>query len=124
MTGGDLGLILGIVALIVVAAFLAISETALTRVSRIKVLQMVDEGRKGAERLVKLLEDPPRFLNVILFLLLVVQLAGASLATLLANHITHNYGWIISTFGMTFLIFVLLLALEQSGDVPFLYTTF
>ena len=106
MTGGDLGLILGIVALIVVAAFLAISETALTRVSRIKVLQMVDEGRKGAERLVKLLEDPPRFLNVILFLLLVVQLAGASLATLLANHITHNYGWIISTFGMTFLIFV------------------
>jgi len=106
MTGGDLGLVLGIIGLIFVAAFLAMSETALTRVSRIKVLQMVDEGRKGAERLGKLLEDPPRFLNVILFLLLVVQLAGASLATLLANHITHNYGWIISTFGMTFLIFV------------------
>jgi CBS domain containing-hemolysin-like protein len=106
MTGGDLGIVLGIIALIFVAAFLAMSETALVRVSRIKVLQMVDEGRKGAERLAKLLEDPPRFLNVILFLLLVVQLAGASLATLLANHITHNYGWIISTFGMTFLIFV------------------
>ena len=106
MTGGDIGLVLGIVALIGVAAFLAMSETALTRVSRIKVLQMVDEERKGAERLVRLLDDPPRFLNVILFLLLVVQLAGASLATLLANHITHNYGWIISTFGMTFLIFV------------------
>jgi len=106
VTGGDLGLVLGIVALIGVAAFLAMSETALTRVSRIKVLQLVDEGRKGAERLAKLLDDPPRFLNVILFLLLVVQLAGASLATLLANHITHNYGWIISTFGMTFLIFV------------------
>jgi len=106
MTGGDLGLVVGIVALIVVAAFLAMSETALTRVGRIKVLQMVDEERKGAERLAKLLDDPPRFLNVILFLLLVVQLAGASLATLLANHITHNYGWIISTFGMTFLIFV------------------
>jgi len=106
MTGGDLGLVLGILGLIIVAAFLAMSETALVRVSRIKVLQMVDESRKGAERLAKLLEDPPRFLNVVLFLLLVVQLAGASLATLLANHITHNYGWIISTFGMTFLIFV------------------
>ena len=106
MTSGDLGLGIGILALIGVAAFLAMSETALTRVSRIKVLQLVDEGRKGSERLAKLLDDPPRFLNVILFLLLVVQLAGASLATLLANHITHSYGWIISTFGMTFLIFV------------------
>jgi CBS domain containing-hemolysin-like protein len=106
MTGGDLGIVLGILALIGLAALLAMSETALTRVSRIKVLQLVDEGRKGAERLAKLLDDPPRFLNVILFLLLVVQLAGASLATLLANHITHSYGWIISTFGMTFLIFV------------------
>ncbi|MGZ4105611.1 MAG: hemolysin family protein, partial [Actinomycetota bacterium] len=106
MNGGDLGLIFGIVALIVVAAFLAMSETALVRVGRFRVLQMVEEHRKGAERLAKLLEDPPRFLNVVLFLLLVVQLAGASLATLLADHITHSYGWIISTFGMTFLIFV------------------
>jgi len=57
MTGGDLGLALGILALIGVAALLAMSETALTRVSRIKVLQMVDEGRKGSERLAKLLED-------------------------------------------------------------------
>jgi CBS domain containing-hemolysin-like protein len=102
----DLGLLLGILALIVVAAFFAISETALTRVGRFKVLQMVEEERKGAKRLMDLLDDPPRFLNVILFLLLVVQLGGASLATLLADHITHSYGWVISTFGMTFLIFV------------------
>jgi CBS domain containing-hemolysin-like protein len=106
MNAGDIGLVLGIVALLVVAAFFAASETALTRVARFQVVHMVDEGRKGAERLQKLLEDPPRFLNVILFLLLVVQLAGASLATLLAQHITRSYGWIISTFGMTFLIFV------------------
>jgi CBS domain containing-hemolysin-like protein len=106
LSSGDVGLAVGIVILIVVAAFFAISETALTRVSRFKVLQMVEEGQRGAKRLENLLDDPPRFLNVILFLLLVVQLGGASLATLLADHITHSYGWIISTFGMTFLIFV------------------
>jgi CBS domain containing-hemolysin-like protein len=106
MNAGDIGLVVGIVLLLIVAAFFAASETALTRVARFQVVQMVDEGKKGAERLQKLLEDPPRFLNVILFLLLVVQLAGASLATLLAQHITRSYGWIISTFGMTFLIFV------------------
>jgi len=106
MTGGNIGLVLGILALLVVATFFAASETALTRVSRFQVLQMVEDGQRGAPRLARLLEDPPRFLNVILFLLLVVQLAGASLATLLAQHITRSYGWIISTFGMTFLIFV------------------
>jgi len=106
VTGGNIGLVLGILALLVVAAFFAASETALTRVSRFQVLQMVEDGQRGAPRLARLLEDPPRFLNVILFLLLVVQLAGASLATLLAQHITRSYGWIISTFGMTFLIFV------------------
>jgi len=106
MSNGDIGLGLGIILLIVVAAFFAMSETALTRMNRIQVIQMVEEQRKGAKRLEHLLDDPARFLNVILFLLLVVQLAGASLATLLADHLTHNYGWIISTFGMTFLIFV------------------
>jgi putative hemolysin len=106
MNAGDIGLVLGIVALLIVAAFFAMSETALTRVGRFQVVQMIEEEKKGAERLRKLLDDPPRFLNVILFLLLVVQLAGASLATLLAQHITRSYGWIMSTFGMTFLIFV------------------
>ena len=106
MSSADIGLGVGILLSILVAAFLAMSETALTRVSRIKVMHMVEEERKGAKRLERLLDDPPRFLNVILFLLLVVQLGGASLATILADHITHSYGWVLSTFGMTFLIFV------------------
>ncbi len=103
----DIGLLIGILVAIAIAAFFAGSETALTRVSRFKVLQMVEEERKGAKRLADLLEDPTRFLNVILFLLLVVQLGGASLATLLADHLTRSYGWLISTFGMTLLIFIL-----------------
>jgi len=106
MSGADIGLSLGILASILVAGILALSETALTRVSRFKVIQMVEEERRGAVRLQKLLDDPPRFLNVILFLLLVVQLGGASMATVLADHISHSYGTVISTFGMTLLIFI------------------
>src|SRR5437879_4462644 len=106
MSGADVGLAVGIFFLVLAAAFLAMSETALTRMTKFKALQLVEEEHRGAKRLEQLVEDPPRFLNVILLLLLVVQLAGASLATLLANHITHHYGWIISTFGMTFIIFI------------------
>ena len=103
----NLGLGIGIAMAIVLAAALALAETSLTHVSRIKVLQLVDEGRRGANRLEHLLQDPPRFLNVILLLVLAVQLGGASLATLLAERITEDFGWVISTFGMTFLVFVL-----------------
>jgi CBS domain containing-hemolysin-like protein len=106
MSTTDIGLVFGIAVSILVAAFLAMSETALTRASRFKVMQMVEEEVKGAHALARLLEDPPRFLNVILFLLLAVQLAGATMATLVSDHISRSYGWAISTFGMTMLIFV------------------
>jgi magnesium and cobalt exporter, CNNM family len=106
MSGADVGLIVGIFFLVLAAAFLAMSETALTRMSKFKALQLVEEEQRGSKRLEELIDDPPRFLNVILLFLLVLQLAGASLATLLADHITHHYGWIISTFGMTFIIFI------------------
>ncbi len=103
----NLGLGIGIAIAIALAAGLALAETSLTHVSRIRVLQLVEDGRRGAKRLDHLLGDPARFLNVILLLVLVVQLGGASLATLLAERITEDFGWIISTFGMTLLVFVL-----------------
>jgi CBS domain containing-hemolysin-like protein len=101
------GLSLGIGISILITAFLAMSETALTRVSRIKVLQMVEEDAKGAQRLNRLVEDPSRFLNVILLLLLVLQIGGATLAALLAEQIDLPYGALISTVVMTLLVFVL-----------------
>ena len=103
----EIGLAIGIGLSVLFAAGLAMAETSLTRVNRIKVLQMVEEGVRGAKRLDALLLDPPRFLNVILLLVLVVQFSGASMATLLAERITEDFGWIISTFGMSLLIFVL-----------------
>ncbi|HEX9774654.1 MAG TPA: hemolysin family protein [Actinomycetota bacterium] len=100
---------IGVALSIVVAALLSLAETSLTKVSRIKVLHMVEEGRRGAVRLEHLLQDPPRFLNVILLLVLVVQLGGASLATLFVDKIVKDasWGWLVSTFGMTLLVFVL-----------------
>jgi len=107
VTGAEITLSIGIGISILVAAFLAMAETSLTHVGRFRVLQMVEDERRGARRLARLLEDPPRFLNIVLLLVLVVQLGGTAMATLLADRLTSDYGWIISTFGMTLLIFVL-----------------
>ena len=68
MTAGDLRLILLAALLVVLAALFAAADTALARVSRIAVDELAREGRRGASRLVRVVADPARYLNVALFL--------------------------------------------------------
>jgi putative hemolysin len=76
------GLLLGIVLLLViVSAMLAIAETSLTRISKVKAMALAEEKRRGAGVLSTLLEHPERFLNTILLSVLIVQTAQTSLAT-------------------------------------------
>ena len=82
MTGTDFALLGAIAALLFLGVLLAIAETALTRMSRVKALAMAEEGRRGAGVLLGLVEHPERFLNVVLLLVLIVQTLQASLATL------------------------------------------
>ncbi len=79
MTGANWVVLAGVVVLFLFATFLALCETAFTRMSRIRALALEDEGRKGAARLAKLLENPQQTLNSLLFLILVSQLASATL---------------------------------------------
>lgn len=84
--------LVALIALIVFAGFLAASETALMRVSRIRVRYLVEKKVNKAEKLEKLIEDPAWFLPTLLLVLLVVQLTSASLATWLVTKITGNAG--------------------------------
>jgi CBS domain containing-hemolysin-like protein len=78
MTSGDLGLVVAIVVLVATAGFLALAETALTHISRVKAIALEEEGRRGAERLRRLVEHPERALNPVLLLVLVCHLAAAT----------------------------------------------
>ncbi len=69
----------GVSVLFLFSIVLAAGETAFTRMSRIRALALVEEGRKGAHRLSQMLERPERTLNVLLFLILVCQMTSASL---------------------------------------------
>ena len=82
MTSTD-GLLLGVVLLLVViSALLAIAETSMTRISKIKAHTLAEEKRRGAGILNNLLEHPERFLNTILLSVLIVQTMQTSLATI------------------------------------------
>lgn len=82
--------IAGLVALFVAAAFLAAAEISLTSVNRIRVRRMVEEGTRGAQRLERLIEQPGRYLPVILLLTLFATLGADSLAITLAERYLHG----------------------------------
>ena len=90
-----LGTVLGIVAMFILvglAAFLASSETALMRVSRIRVRYLAEKKVKKADKLESLIEDPDKFLPPLLLMVLAVQLTAASIATWVTTEITGSAG--------------------------------
>jgi CBS domain containing-hemolysin-like protein len=61
------------------SAVLALSETAFVRASRIRLLNLTEEGDRRAERVLRLLERPEQTLNAVLLLLLACQMVSATL---------------------------------------------
>jgi CBS domain containing-hemolysin-like protein len=80
-TVGDVWTLVAVVLLTLVAAFLAMSETAITRTNRIHALHLEEEGRRGARQLLALVQQPAASLNLVLLLVLVVQFTATSLFT-------------------------------------------
>ena len=66
---------------VAVAAVLACAEVGLSRISRVAVEEMVERGTPGAPRLERLLEDPPRSLNLLLLLRLAAEIAAVGIVT-------------------------------------------
>ncbi len=102
----DAGQLIGIFVLLLLAGVLAAAEVAITRASRVRVLAMVEDGRKGSSTLIKIVEDPARFLNVVLLLVLVCHTTATTLAADIAIRHDLPLGELIATVAMTTLIFV------------------
>lgn len=81
MTPSAQWLIVAAAALGLIASMLAGAEAALSRVSRVRVDEFVREGRRGADYLSRVLADPPRYLNLVLLLRIVCELAATVLVT-------------------------------------------
>ncbi|MBG6088030.1 hemolysin family protein [Actinomadura viridis] len=62
--------------LVCMAGLLAGTEAALARVSRVRVEELVREGRRGAPRLAAVVADPARYLNLVLLLRISCELVA------------------------------------------------
>jgi CBS domain containing-hemolysin-like protein len=93
--------------LLVIAGFLAMAETSLTRMSRVKAMTLAEENRRGSKALLGLVEHPEGFLNAVLFLVLVCHLVAATLVGVLAERTFGAAGVAIAIFFEVVVIFVL-----------------
>ncbi|MCU1428089.1 MAG: hypothetical protein JWL83_2089 [Actinomycetia bacterium] len=80
---GSAWVIFAIAALFVLAALLAAAETAFLRMNRVRALTLEDEGKKGASRLVRMLDAPERTVNSVTLLALACQVITANLLGIL-----------------------------------------
>ena len=103
---GILGLVLVILALLAIAAFSAMAETAISRVGRAKAHHLAQDHPKRGHALVRIVEDPAPFLNVVLLLTLICHVTATVLATIVAVRLFDDVGEVVATVVMTIVIFV------------------
>ncbi|MDC5695758.1 hemolysin family protein [Intrasporangium calvum] len=75
-------LVIPAVVSIVIAFLLSAAEAAIFRMSRVRALELYEEGRSGAKSLVKVVAESPPYVSVIAFLRVVAEATTAVLVTL------------------------------------------
>ncbi len=107
LTTTDIWTLVVVVVLTAIAAFLAAAETGLTRMSRARAMHLHEEQRRGSTQLLALVENPARFLNLVLLLVLVVQFFATALFTSVMNRVVGGgLGVVIAATVMTVITFI------------------
>ena len=96
---------------------LAMAETSLVRMNRIKAKSLVDEKKRGARQLARLVENPANFLNPILLLVLICQLVSATLVGIVAEHLFGGLGVLLGIVFEIVVIFVFFEAVPKNWAV-------
>ncbi|SDR81249.1 Hemolysin, contains CBS domains [Nocardioides scoriae] len=111
MDGHSPGLILAIVVLVALSALLASTEAATSSFTRARALELAHEKRGGAVHLLRVLDDPARHLNALLFLRLLSETAAVVLATTVVLDLMGRNDWssaLVATAVMFVVLFVVI----------------
>jgi len=110
-------LLLVLAGLILASVFLAAAETALLRVSRVRLEVAAERGDRSAARLLRLLHDLPRVLNAVLLTVLLVQVGAATIAGVVAERHFGNTGVTIASVLLTVVMFIYTEAIPKTVAV-------
>ena len=93
MTGADMWLVVTAVVLVLLAGVFSAADAALGSYSRARAHELVEENRAGAQRLVRLLEDAPRYLNTLILLRLACEIGAIVIVTQLVRDAYDGDFW-------------------------------
>lgn len=111
-------MLVAIFVLLTALVMLAVAETSLNRISRVKAQALADErGTKSAQALLRLVSAPERFINPILVTVTFFQTGQAFLTSLLANSLFGTAGIIAGFVVNVVLFFVLSEAMPKTWAV-------
>jgi len=107
MDDADSWLLLAFLACLVLSAFFSSAESAFISLPKLRIRYLVESGVKGAKQLAKAAERPERFLATVLLGNNLVNVAAATLGTIIAVA-TFGLPWgpVIATTGVTTLVLV------------------
>ena len=99
-------LILVLVVLVLLSAFFSASETAISTVNRIRMRNYADEGNKKAQKVIHMADNYDRTLSTILVGNNIVNIAFASLSTMLFTNLFGVSGVGIATLVSTIVVLI------------------
>jgi putative hemolysin len=106
-----------VVFLVLFGSLLAIAEASLTRMSRVRALALVEEGRRNAVTLERIEADPPRFLNAVYLAVMFCQNGSAILVAIIAERTFGGLGITLVSVGFTLLYFVIVEAMAKTFGI-------
>ena len=86
MTATIVWLLVGAVVSVLIAGLAAGVDAALARISRVRAAELLEQGEPGAARLVRLTADPARYVNLVLLIRVVGEMAAAVMVTMVCAH--------------------------------------
>lgn len=114
----DLWMGVALAVLVVLLAFLALAETGIGRISKVRAQTLVDEtGSKSARALLSLVSHPEAFLNPVLLAVNIFQVAQSFIASALALRVFGPWGAVIAFVLNVGVLYVLTEALPKTWAV-------
>lgn len=105
-SSADIPLIIALVALLLLAVFLAASEASLLRVPEVRARSLAGSGDRRAQRVAVLVERLPQVLSLILLLALLSQIGAATITGILASRWFGNVGVTLASVALTIVLFI------------------
>jgi putative hemolysin len=106
--GGEVGLLVTILALLVILTFLAIAEMGLSQMTKPKAASLADKGMKSGKVLVRLVSEPERWINPLLLTVNICQTVQATLTGILASRMGLGAWGVVAGVVLNVVVFFVL----------------